>query len=132
MFTKPAARPIALTAGAALIAAPAALLVAAPSAHADIDRNGRCGGGAYEFSVDREGRGFEVSADLDNVRPGTTWQVTIKHDGKRVKRVVRTADYEGDVELDLYRPNTAGSDTFAMNIKRVGGKGGCSAKIVTS
>ena len=52
----------ALTAGA-LLAVPTAVLVSAP-AYADVERQGTCGTGRYELSVDRENGGFEVNADL--------------------------------------------------------------------
>ncbi len=119
---------IALTTGATLLAVPAAVLVAAP-AHADVERSGACGTGHYDFSVDREGRGWEVGADLDNVRAGSKWQVVLKQDGKTYFNGIRTADYEGDLDVDAYRGNTAGADKFTMRIKRVGARTACGTSI---
>ena len=111
-----------------LLAVPTAVLAPSP-AHADVERHGACGGGSYEFSVDREGGGFEVSADVDNVQPGSKWRVVLRHDGKRLAKVVRTADREGDVEVERRARNTAGRDAFAFRAKRIGVAQSCSARV---
>lgn len=117
-------RTAALLATGALVAVPAATLLAAP-AQADVDRSGACGTGRYEMSVDREGRGWEVSADLDDVRPGSRWRIVLKQDGRTFFDQVRRADVEGDVDVERYRGDTAGSDTFRMVATRVGGDTRC-------
>lgn len=104
------------------------VLLAGPAAQADVERGGRCGVGSYDFSVDREGRGFEVGVDLDVVPAGSAWRVQVFHDGKRVVNTVRRADREGDVEVDVYRANTAGADAFRFRATRVGGAS-CGATI---
>lgn len=109
-------------AAAGAIAIPAALLAAAPAANADVDREGRYAGASYEFSADREGRGYEVSVDVDDAKPGSRWKIVLWHDGKRIVKTTKTADREGDVEIERYRPNTAGSDTFKVKIQKVGTK----------
>lgn len=116
MFT----RATALLSATALVAIPASLLVASP-AHADVTKSGACGEGRYELSVDRERGGWEVDADLDNVTPGSKWKIVLKHDGKTYFSGVRTADYEGDLDVDRYRKNTAGKDKFVFKATRVGG-----------
>lgn len=124
-------RTTALIGTGVLLAVPAATLVAAP-AHADAERHGSCGRGQYELSVDREGSGFEVSADLDNVKPGSRWTVVLRHDGNRIfKRTVR-ADAEGDLDVERWRADTAGLDTFKFRATRVNGSATCSARITTS
>jgi hypothetical protein len=120
----------ALAAGS-LLAVPASL-AAAPAAQADPgdrERNGVCGAGVYDFSVDREGSGFEVSADLDGLKPGSRWKVVLRHDGTKIASVTRRADREGDLDVERYRQNTAGADKFTMKAKRVGGSASCSASI---
>ena len=121
-------RTTALIGAGTILAVPTAVLVSAP-AHADVDRHGRCGGGVYEFSVDREGRGIEIDAGLERVAPGSKWRLTLTHDGTRYYSGVRRADHEGDVDVDRHRPNTAGTDTFKFRAKRVGHKVGCTATI---
>jgi hypothetical protein len=116
-------------AAGSLLAAPVALIATAPSAHADVERHGKCGPGVYEFSVDREGAGFEVSADLDGLKPGSRWKVVLRHDGTKIASVIRRADHEGDIDVERYRLNSAGADKFRMVAKRVGGTASCDATI---
>ena len=117
----------ALTATGALLAVPVAM-IAAP-AHADVDRVGSCGGGQYDFSVDRENRGYEVSVDLDDVEPGSRWTVVMRHDGNRFFKRTLTADVEGDLDVDRRRSNTSGQDTFKFRAVRVDGSSSCGRAI---
>ncbi len=122
-------KPRIATVTAALLAAPVVALATAPAAHADVDRHGTWAGSVYEFSVDREGNGFEVSVDVDRASSGSRWKITLWHDGQRVLRTTRTADYEGDVEVETWRRNTVGSDTFKVKIKNVGTRGAAKSTI---
>lgn len=121
-------RTTALIGTGALLAVPAAVLVSAP-AHADVERHGACGGGHYEFSVDREGRGLEVSVDLDRVQPGTKWKIVLRHDGTHIFKRTLRADYEGDLDVERWRKNTAGKDTFKFRATRANRSASCSAAI---
>ena len=123
-------RTIALTTAGAIVAVPTAVLVAAP-AQADVERQGACGSGTYELSVDREGNGFEIDAGLENQPVGSRWTIVLKHDGKRFAKVVRTTDGEGDLDVDRFRKNTSGKDVFTMKATRVGGGATCSTKVTT-
>ncbi|MDZ5661654.1 hypothetical protein SFC79_07770 [Nocardioides sp. S-58] len=119
-----------LIAGAALAATAAAgttVLVAAP-ASADVERRGTCAGATFELNVDRERGGFEVDADIDRARAGSEWRVAIRHDGKVATSRVLTADDEGELDLDTFRRNTAGSDTFTLSVTPAGGST-CSVKV---
>lgn len=118
---------IATTALLASATAGATVLVAAP-ASADVERYGTCAGATFELNVDREGRGFEVNGDLDVARPGSEWQMTIRHDGKVAASRVLRADNEGELDLETWRRNTAGTDTFKLSVKPVGGSA-CSLKV---
>ena len=126
-------RTIALTTAAAVVAVPAALMVASP-AHAEVDREkrGTCGTVRYELSVDSEGRGYEVNVDLDNVTPGSTWRVVIRQDGKKKASVVRTAERDGDLDLERYLPNTAGKDVIRFKATRVGTKTTCGGALTVA
>ena len=64
----------------------------------------------------------------EEARPGSRWRVTLRHDGEVVTSKVHTADAEGDIDIDRWRRNTAGTDTFKLTVKPVGGTA-CSAKI---
>jgi hypothetical protein len=111
----------------ATAAAGSTVLVAGP-ASADVERRGTCAGATYELNVDRERGGFEVDADLDRARPGSRWRVTLRHDGEVVTSKIHTADAEGDIDVDTWRRNTAGTDTLRLTVKPVGGTA-CSTKI---
>ena len=110
---KTSTRVTALVGATALVAVPLSVVAMAP-ANADVDRNGSCGTGTYEFSVDRERGGYDLDASIDNVKPGSTWTFVVRQDGKRLAKVTRTADNEGEVDMDSYAKNTAGKDTFAF------------------
>ena len=126
-------RTTALIAAGTLVAAPLATVLSAAPASADTTKRGACGQGSYEFQVDHEDRedggGFEVSADLDRLAPGSSWTVVIRHDGKRVGKVTRTADSEGELDVDVNRPNSAGSDTFRFKAVPASGGAKCGATI---
>lgn len=126
-------RTIALTTVAAVIAVPAALLVAGP-AHADVERekHGTCGSGRYELNVDSEGRGYEVNVDLDNVTAGSKWRIVIKQDGMTKANIVRTAERDGDVDLERYLPNTAGKDVIRFKATRVGASTSCTGALTVA
>ena len=100
----------------ALVATPLAFATMAP-ASADADRHGSCGTGVYEFSVDREGAGYEIDSSIDGVKPGSQWTFVVRHDGHRLTKVTRTADDEGEVDVDAHATNTAGKDTFSFVVR---------------
>jgi hypothetical protein len=120
-----------LIAGTALVATAAAgtAVLAVSPAQADVDRTGTCAGATYELSVDRENRGWEVDADLDDARPGSSWRVALRHDGKVVTSQVHRADAEGEIDVDAWRRNTSGTDTFTLTVSPVGGTA-CSTRVV--
>ena len=111
----------------ATAAAGTAVLVAGP-ASADVERRGTCAGATYELNVDRERGGFEVDADVDDARPGSEWRVAVRHDGRLATSRVLRADDEGELDLDTFRRNTAGSDTFTLTVTPAGGSS-CSLKV---
>jgi hypothetical protein len=113
-----------------LVAAAAAgstILVAGP-ASADVERRGTCAGATYELNVDRERGGFEVDADIDNARAGSEWRVAIRHDGTLATSRVLRADDEGELDLDTFRKNTRGKDTFRLTVTPAGGSS-CSVTV---
>jgi hypothetical protein len=118
---------IAATALLATAAGGATVLVAAP-ASADVERRGTCAGATFELNVDRERGGFEVDADIDSARAGSNWRVAIRHDGRLATSRVLTADNEGELDLDTFRRNTAGQDTFRLTVTPAGGSA-CSVKV---
>lgn len=124
-------RLIAGTMTAALVGTPLAIALAAP-ANADIDRQTSCSkGGNIELSVDRERGGFEVDADIDGRHAGDRWLVSVRHDGKVVARKVIKADREGEVDLELYRPNSAGKDAFQVRARNLDTRSLCVVRVTT-
>ena len=117
---------IATTALPATATAGATVMVAAP-ANADVDRHGTCAGATYELNVDRERGGFEVNGDLDGARRARV-AATIRHDGTVVTSRVLQADNEGELDLETWRRNTAGTDTFKLSVRPVGGSA-CSVRV---
>ena len=113
----------ALGAGA-LLAAPLTLL-AAP-AHADgpeKDKEFRVAGAEVDFQVEKDDGRFEVDVDIDDAKPGSRWRVVLKQDGTRFHSRIHRADSDGDVDIDKTRPDTRGTDTFKLRVKKVGGEG---------
>lgn len=108
----------------ALVATPLAVL--AGPAHADgpeRDREFRVAGADVDFSVEKDDGRFEVQVDLDDAKPGSTWRVVLRHDGKRFHNKVHRADGDGDVEIDKIRRDTRGADTFKVKVTKIGGAG---------
>ena len=122
------ARPLAAGAVALAVAVPTVALVAAP-AHADAEKHVPCAGGHLELSVDNEAGGWEVDAQVDNVAAHQTWRIVLKHDGDRYFKGVRTTDDEGDVDVDRFRNDTSGSDTFSMKAVRLSDGTTCSGAL---
>lgn len=110
---KTTTRLTALAGATALAAVPLTFAAMAP-ASADVDRNGTCGAGFYEFSVDRERGGYDLDASIEDVAPGSSWTFVVRQDGKRLTKVTRTADNEGEVDMDAFAKNTAGKDRFVL------------------
>lgn len=125
-------RTTALTVVTALVAAPASLLVSAGPASADVDRTGACGPGRYELSVDREDGGYDVSVDLDRLAPGSKWRVVVRHEGRTVADVVRTAERDGDVDVERSVRGTRGTETFSFTAKRVGTRTSCGTTVTVA
>ena len=110
----------------ATAAAGTTVLVSAP-ASADVERRGTCAGATFTLDVDRERRGYEVDVDIDNARAGSEWRVTIRHDGTVTTSRVLRADNEGEIDVDTFRTNTGGKDTFRLTVTPAGGSS-CSLK----
>ena len=111
---------------------PALALTAAPASagDGDVEKSRSCGGFRIELKVGPEDGGWEVESDVDDARGGSKWRIVIRQDGRRVFNRIRTAGPRGDVEVDLRRPNTAGSDTFRFRAHPTGHPGrGCSLRI---
>ena len=103
---------VALSTAAATVSALALTAAPANAGDGDVEKARNCGGFRIELKVGPEDGGWEVESDVDDAKAGSDWRIVIRQDGRRVFNRVRTAGPGGDVEVDLRRPNTAGSDTF--------------------
>ena len=121
---------IAATALLATAAAGATVLVATP-AHADVERRGTCAGATFELNVDRERGGYDVDADIENARAFSEWTVAVRHNGKVAVSRTLEADDEGELDLDTFRRNARGKDTFKLTVTPVGGSA-CSLKVTAA
>ena len=121
---------LAALAAAAATVAGATVLVATP-AHADVERRGTCAGATYELNVDRERGGYDVDADLEGAKAFSSWKVAIRHNGNLAVTRTLKADDEGELDLDTFRKNTAGKDTFKLTVTPVGGNA-CSLKVTAA
>ena len=121
---------VGLTAATAL-AVPTALMASGPAAADGAEREvrGNIGTGSYEFGAERDDRRLEVSLDVDFVEPGSRWRVVVEQNGNRILKTTKRADREGDWDVDRNRPDTAGTDTFTMTIKRIGGTAKASDRV---
>ncbi len=101
---------------------PALALTAGPAQAGDddIEKSRSCGGFRIELKVGPEDGGWDVESDVDDARAGSDWRIVIRQDGRTVFNRIRTAGPGGDVEVDLRRPNTAGSDTFRFRAHPAG------------
>ena len=118
---------IASTALVATAAAGTAVLVAAP-ASADVEKRGTCAGATFELNVDRERGGYDVDADVEGARSSSEWTVAVRHNGRVAVSRTITADDEGELDLDTFRKNTRGKDTFKLTVTPAGA-GACSVKV---
>lgn len=118
---------VASTALVATAVAGTSVLLAAP-AQADTERNGTCAGATYQLSVDRERGGYDVDADVENADAFSEWTVAIRHNGKVAVSRTLTADDEGELDLDTFRKNTRGKDSFKLTVTPAGSNA-CSVKV---
>jgi len=110
---------IATSTGVGLLAVglPVAL---ATSASADTEKRGSCSASAvYDYEVEKDDGGFEVSFEVDTNVAGQRWRVNLFHDGDRYYKAVGTTDREGEVDAEAFQPNTAGQDRFRAKARNL-------------
>lgn len=100
-------------AGAAVL--PLALLMPGTATAREVERekSGQCSAGArWEFNLEKERGVIDADFEVDNAQPGERWRLRVRHDGKRVLKVWRTVDRDGDVEASVLVRDRKGRDTF--------------------
>lgn len=107
------------TATAGMLAAGAWAITPASAAPvaADVERElgGRCSASStYEFNVEKERKRIDVDVDVEAVRQGQKWKVRVWHNGKRIAKVTRVTDREGEFEVDRNVRNKKGKDRLTF------------------
>jgi hypothetical protein len=103
---------VGLTSSAALLAAGLPLALAGPAA-ADAETHGTCSASSrWDFDVEREDGGYEVSFEVDSYQPGDRWKLQLSQNGTRFLSEVHVTDGEGEVDVERWRSNEAGRDVF--------------------
>ena len=88
------------TAGIALIAAALPVATAGP-ASADATSHGSCSSGSlWDFDVEHDDGGYEVSFEVDSNRPGERWTLQLTQNGQRFFTGVRITDREGEADVE--------------------------------
>lgn len=86
------------------------------------DREFSYAGADVEYEVEKDDGRFEVEVEIDDAKPGSRWQVVLRHDGKRYYKKTHRANGDGEIEIEKNRPNTRGKDVFKMKVKKIGVK----------
>jgi hypothetical protein len=66
----------------------------------------------WRLEVQNEDGGLQVDLRIRDARAGSTWHITMRHEGNRFVNVTRRADEDGEIRLRRQRRNTRGTDTF--------------------
>lgn len=104
---------LALTAGPALLAAPAV------ANDDDVIRRGGCSGGTeWKVKASPEGGRIEVEAEIDSNRNGQTWRWRLRHDGSLSARgTATTSGPSGSFEVRRLVVNGVGTDHLVFRAR---------------
>lgn len=91
-----------VTVGLAVTALVAGLFAwAVPAEAVERQDRGTCSAGArYELEVERERSRLDISFSVDAAMPRERWSVRITNKGQQVARLTRTADSDGEWDID--------------------------------
>jgi hypothetical protein len=99
------------TAGISILGIALTSVAVAPAASAGVERERRgmtAAGTEWEVQLERERGRIEYSIDIDSRERGERWTITVKRNGSKVFREVRTTDNEGEIEIDRVVRNRPG------------------------
>jgi hypothetical protein len=81
----------------------------------DVVRTGTCSAlGKWKLKLSPENGQIEVNAEIDNVRPGTSYRVQLFQNGVLFYNVVQAVSPLGKIDIARIRPNAAGADTVRL------------------
>jgi hypothetical protein len=79
----------------------------------DVERHGSCSGSSrWDLELDTEGARITVDFEVDTAQAGTTWHVTLKHNGTAFFTGNRVTDHEGEFDVERSTPNASGTDYY--------------------
>ena len=106
----------ALVAAGALAVAPAAL-----AKDGDIIRRGGCAGASdWKLKLSREDGKIEVEFEVDQNKNGHEWRVTLKKDGNRFFRGIRTTQApSGSFEVERRTDNGSGDEHIVARARNL-------------
>ena len=108
---------VSATAGALALGAWTMAPASAAPVAADVERElgGRCtASSTWELNVEKEGKRIDIDVDVEAVRAHQAWKVRIWHNGKRITKVTRVTDREGELEVDRNVRNKKGKDRITF------------------
>ena len=113
------------TLGLAALAATVVLVVAAPAlagGDKEVTRNGSCSGTTdWKLELDRDDGRIETEFEVDQNRNGERWRVTLKRDGNRFFRGVKTTRApSGSFEVNRRPLNHLGPDRITARAVNLG------------
>jgi len=87
------------------------------------EKTKRCSAGSFaQLSLEKEFGRIDVDFDIENASPRGVWMVRVKHNGKRILKTQRVADYEGELDVSANVKDKAGKDRFIARAKGPGGE----------
>jgi hypothetical protein len=87
--------------------------VAPASAAPEVTRRGACSDGAtWKIELDDHGARIEVNFEVHHSPDGDTWGIRMRHDGDVFFRGTRTANSDGEFDVDRRVADHSGTDRF--------------------
>lgn len=127
-------RPLAALSATLLLAVAPAAASARGGDDDEVRARGTCGGGAKsELKVKADDGGIELEFEVEHVRRGSSWKVTVVHEGRVVWRGTRRAGRagrgSGEFEVERQLRDLAGADRFRV---RASGPGGVTCRVAAT
>ena len=72
---------------------------------------GTCGDATYEFSVEAEDGGLEVTFELQSAAPGETWDVAVEQGGTSLLQGERQTDEDAELDVDVFADEAGSADS---------------------
>lgn len=86
----------------------------------DQSARGVCDNRSYEFALEADDGGLEVSYELQTMAPGEVWTVQIEQDGNVLTEGDWTTDADGEIDLDAFTQPENG-DEFTVEASNSAG-----------